>query len=183
MRMRLLFNAHLQMDFVFMFSVTQDLYNFYRFLCQYAYWETNIATALFSTQSSFIEKQRNLKGNTERFLGATLWWWLRQWFLVVVVVVVLVVVVSSYSNIVHFRADGHTLDFDKMFLKKDLFVEQEASDSSINLFIEYEQACDSFHTKYRTVERRVSSCITSMLQKEHGIWRQHEICKDHANKN
>lgn len=52
MRMRLLFNAHLQMDFAFMFSVTQDLYNFYRFLCQYAYWEINIAAVLFSTQIS-----------------------------------------------------------------------------------------------------------------------------------
>lgn len=76
----------------------------------------------------------------------------------------------------------HTLDFDTIFLKND-FVEQEVNDSSIALFIEYEQACDSVHTKYRTVERKVSLCITLMVQKEHGIWREHEIWKDHANKN
>lgn len=38
MRMRqVLFNAHLQMDFAFMLSVTQDLYEFHRFLCQHAF--------------------------------------------------------------------------------------------------------------------------------------------------
>lgn len=34
---QVLFNAHLQMDFAFMLSVTQDLYEFYRFLCQHAF--------------------------------------------------------------------------------------------------------------------------------------------------
>lgn len=33
---QVLFNAHLQMDFAFMLSVTQDLYEFHRFLCQHA---------------------------------------------------------------------------------------------------------------------------------------------------